>query len=92
MERRSMGTPFTGFGNRMAGCFSFRKRWRAVNKAGQKTYTQSEVVLFIASSFETRNDGLNEENGRLKTLLALALLTPVPGSPSNRPSNTAGRT
>ena len=24
-----MGTSFMGFGNRMAGCFSFRKRWRA---------------------------------------------------------------
>ena len=35
-----MGTPFTGFGNRMAGCFSFRKRWRAVNKDVQKTCTR----------------------------------------------------
>jgi hypothetical protein len=26
----------------MAGCFSFRKRWRAVNKAGQKTHTRDK--------------------------------------------------
>ena len=35
-----MGTSFMGFGNRMAGCFSFRKQRRAVNKAGQKTFTR----------------------------------------------------
>ena len=58
--RRSMGTPFLEFENRMAGCFSFRKRWRAVNKAGQMTCAR---LAFLGEDGPGRSLGLPGERG-----------------------------
>ena len=55
-----MGTPFMGFGNRLAGCFSFRARWWAANEAGEKTYTHQECcclwLIFDSGSIPVQDN------------------------------------
>ena len=51
-----------GVNVRMAGCFSFRKRWHAVNKPGQKTYTSEGASPHCSPRPSARRTGLCGEH------------------------------